>query len=221
MPLFQLKYHHTLRVRDLCVRIAQRMSWPEEDVAAAAAVGLLHDVGRFPQILDYGHFRDHDSFNHARRSMEIVRDGGWLSECPEDERLAILGAIDQHNHVALAEGLPERADRLARIIRDADKIDILMCVFDDLKAQADLTDRMPNPALLAQLGMRQPICYADVKSFPDMLVAWLVWPYDLNYAPSRQILRESGALGRIFDFLPDMDVLRQVRQDVETFLRSE
>ncbi len=216
--LAALKYRHTLRVRDLCMRIARALGWTEEDVNAAAAIGLLHDVGRFPQIREYGHFRDHDSFNHARRSMEIVRDGGWLDGCGVEEREALLAAIDRHNHVALEEGLPERTDRLARIIRDADKLDILMCVFDELKARADMTDRTPNPVLVAQVLARNPVRYADIRSFPDMLVAWLAWPYDLNYAPARGILAESAALGHIFAFLPDTKDLRRVRRELAAFL---
>lgn len=219
-PLFDLKHDHTLRVRDMCVRIAEALDWPEGEVNLAAAVGLLHDVGRFPQIRDYGHIRDHDSFNHARRSMEIVQGEAWLEDCEPDEQQAILDAIDQHNRLVVDETLPALSLRLARLIRDADKLDILMRVFDDLREQAGADDRTPSPALVAEVLAGRAISYRDVKTFPDMLVAWLAWPYDLNYAPSRAILRESNALDKMFAFLAPVPELQQVRRNLDQLLAS-
>ncbi|HAU29440.1 MAG TPA: hypothetical protein DCW68_04930 [Rhodospirillaceae bacterium] len=213
-----LKYHHTFRVQNFCIRIARDLDWTESATTTAAAIGLLHDVGRFPQLAVYGHMMDETSLDHAQRSTEIVRDGNWLSTCPETERQIVLTAITQHNKKWLDPNLSEESLRFARLIRDADKLDILDRIFDELKEKFATEERTPSPALVAQVLVGQKVENLDITSFPDLLMRWVVWPYEMNYRPSLRILKESGAMTRIFDFLAETDDIRHIRSEVMAFM---
>jgi hypothetical protein len=46
------------------------------------AVALLHDVGRFPQYRRWRTFRDSESDNHARLSLEVIRHEAVLEHLP-------------------------------------------------------------------------------------------------------------------------------------------
>ena len=47
--LIRLKLDHSIYVAENARVIAEGMKWPELDAAAAEALGLLHDTGRFSQ----------------------------------------------------------------------------------------------------------------------------------------------------------------------------
>lgn len=68
----RLKIEHTYRVSGLCEKIAGSLGLSEEDVDLAWLLGILHDVGRFEQLRQYGTFIDAQSINHALFGTEIL-----------------------------------------------------------------------------------------------------------------------------------------------------
>lgn len=62
-PLLQLKADHSKRVARDAERLAYDLDWSPAARNAAEALGLLHDVGRFPQFAEYKTFSDSVSGN--------------------------------------------------------------------------------------------------------------------------------------------------------------
>ena len=60
-----LKVEHTYEVAGLCDEIARGEGLPPADVDLAWLCGLLHDIGRFEQLRQWGTFSDADSCSHA------------------------------------------------------------------------------------------------------------------------------------------------------------
>lgn len=50
----KLKIDHTYRVAAICDRIADSIGLDGEDKDTAWLLGMLHDIGRFKQIREYG-----------------------------------------------------------------------------------------------------------------------------------------------------------------------
>ncbi len=71
-PKIKLKVDHTYRVADLCAQIADSIGLSEDDVQLAWLCGLLHDIGRFEQIRQYGTFSDAASIDHALLSTLLL-----------------------------------------------------------------------------------------------------------------------------------------------------
>lgn len=76
----KLKIDHTYRVAGLCGRIATSLGLPSQDVDLAWLLGMLHDVGRFEQLRQYGTFSDADSIDHAHFATEILFGQGRLAD---------------------------------------------------------------------------------------------------------------------------------------------
>ena len=144
------KLNHSLRVAYLSWAFAHEVGDVDESLALLA--GLTHDVARFPQWAMFGNFIDAQTCDHGELSAELLGKYGYLrcyllggadrnSVAPEygaapvalDELPAVtqLGlnyvveAIRWHNKLALPEGVDSPAHRLALLLRDADKCDIL------------------------------------------------------------------------------------------------
>ncbi len=147
----KLKVEHTYRVAGLCDRIARSLGMAEDDIDLAWAIGMLHDIGRFDQVRQYGTFSDADSVDHAHYAAELLFDKGMIvdyfgSANPgiynyiENENTCSAGlseslgiikkAVYNHSAYRIEEGLCEREVLFCNIIRDADKLDIFKVVND-------------------------------------------------------------------------------------------
>lgn len=123
----RLKIEHTYRVSELCESIACSLKLGSKDTSLAWLLGMLHDVGRFEQLRNYGTFIDAQSIDHARHGAEILFDEGRIRDYIEDnsEDELLRTAIEYHSSYRLPEELTERVRMFCQILRDADKIDIL------------------------------------------------------------------------------------------------
>lgn len=156
----KLKVDHTYRVAALSERIARSLGLGADDTNLAWLIGMLHDIGRFEQLKNYGTFSDAESIDHAHYGVELLFEDGLIekfvsenaakdlkgtkdlketavkSESEEKEtkeisELDILRkAIWNHSAYRVEEGLSERVRMFCNIIRDADKIDILKVNYD-------------------------------------------------------------------------------------------
>ncbi|WP_239284972.1 HD domain-containing protein [Collinsella sp. An2] len=71
-PRIALKIDHTLRVAELCERIAREQGFAPAGVDVAWLCGLLHDLGRFEQLRRWDTFRDDASVSHAALGAKIL-----------------------------------------------------------------------------------------------------------------------------------------------------
>lgn len=71
-PKIRLKIEHTYEVAKMCEDIAKSLSLSEEDCLIAWTCGMLHDIGRFEQVKQYGTFFDSLSVDHAAFGADIL-----------------------------------------------------------------------------------------------------------------------------------------------------
>lgn len=74
-PRIALKAAHTLRVADLCDRIARASGFTKAGLDLAWLCGLLHDIGRFEQLRRWGTFKDSASARHAQIGVDVLFEG--------------------------------------------------------------------------------------------------------------------------------------------------
>ena len=204
--MMQLKLDHTGFVCENAKVIADGEAFSPREREAALAAALLHDTGRYEQLLRYNTFRDADSIDHARLSYNIVVEKGWT-----DNR-AVLNAVLWHN---LRE-LPPDPDALsavaAQTVRDADKLDI----FRVLEVQVRETDwrggsqafwglpvsAAPSRAVVDCIVSGRPVDYREIKSLSDFVLIQVGWMVSgIEYATSLRLCRERGHLAFRRDFL--------------------
>lgn len=222
-----LKQHHTLQVVACMEALAAGEGLDEADTLLATAVALLHDVGRFPQYRRWRTFRDSESDNHARLSVEVIRSEALLDHLPAEERLLIEEAVRFHNLLELPDQISSPTDRFIRLIRDADKLDIWRVFLEyyqlpeEERASAvglgfpDLPE--VTPACLAALSEGRIVKLEQARVLNDFKLLQISWVYDLNWATTRRLLLEREYLPKLAATLPDTP---QVQQAVGRALAS-
>jgi hypothetical protein len=211
-PMLQLKLEHTIRVAADARAIAAGMGWPEEEVCLAEAVGLFHDIARFPQFKQYRTFSDADSVDHGLLGVQTLENENLLDGVPEEQRALIVHAVQYHNKRELPRVLTAHEEKHLRLIRDADRLDIFFICWDSIKT-GHVHDHPeiiigidfngpPTPEVLDQFERGERIDYSNIRSMADRFILQLSWMHDLSYDSTKRLVRERGVLGKLIKVLP-------------------
>ncbi len=227
-----LKIKHTYRVAALCERIAESLNLSKDSVDFAWFLGLLHDIGRFEQVRQYGTFHDADSVDHAEFGADLLFHDGLIRSFPEPEGIDAWEtqcetAVRVHNKLKLPEGLDETTAMFCNILRDADKIDIFR-----VTVEIPLKDRM-GTSVLEEGGISESVmkCVREHRCVPrgqsrtpvDKAAAHCCMAFELVYEESRTIVREQRYLEQILSSNPmedrewtseDREALRVLRREL-------
>lgn len=224
-PKVKLKIDHTYRVAALCDRIAASLALPRSEVDLAWLCGLLHDVGRFEQLQQYGTFNDAQSIDHAAMSAKVLFEEGhireYLDEAAEDALLQT--AVAWHSAYRLPDDLDDRTRQFCQILRDADKVDILRVNVEvpmeeiyNVSTQA-LRQSPVSPAVV-QAFYEHHCVLRSLKQYPaDNAVGHASLVFELCYPESLRAVAQQGWLWKLLAFPTDN------AETSETFaaLRSE
>jgi hypothetical protein len=213
----ELKRFHCQMVMAEAETLAGSLALPRRQITLAAVAGLCHDVGRFPQYLRYQTFSDRQSVNHAILGVQSLTRHRGLGTLTPRERSLVRTAIVVHNrHLlppALTSGRDGEALVLARIVRDADKLDIVRVMLDHFKApgdkdavvflgRPDIPDQY-NPAIIADILAGRLGNYDDMASANDFALLLLSWINDMAFPWTRQQFFSRGHVRELFAQLPD------------------
>lgn len=213
--MMELKREHCAEVAANCRTLAEAMNWPYEDVNTAEALGFLHDVGRFPQLEEYGTFMDSKSIDHGERGYQAILESDLLRELEPEHRDGILNGVRYHNKKTVPEGLPEDNYPFLRLIRDADRLDIYRVVYEAIKTDTIAEhpeiglglslEGAPSKAVLDAVALRKPANYTDLKCFADFVLLIISWAYQMNNPAALKIMRERNVVDGLSATLPMND----------------
>lgn len=208
----QLKEVHTAQVVDCMRELAGGERLGEQESLLAEAVALLHDVGRFSQYRRWRTFRDSESDNHARLSLEVIRAEQVLAGLSDHEQLLIEEAVRFHNLLALPTTYASPTDLYIRLIRDADKLDIWRVFLEyyrqpeEQRASAVGLGFPDNPEItgdcLDALAQGQVVRLDQAKVLNDFKLLQISWVYDLTFNTTRRLVLERGYLPQLAATLP-------------------
>ncbi|HEY6010655.1 MAG TPA: HD domain-containing protein [Nitrospirota bacterium] len=230
-----IKYEHTLEVCRNALRIARDLGLDERGLLLAEAIALFHDVGRFPQYQRYRTFDDSVSVNHAALSAKVLVENNVLGRLDRRDRDLIVRAVTLHNVFSLPGGLDDETLLFARIIRDADKLDILRVVIEYFtqeegsRAEAVALGLPDRPSysndVLACLKRGEMARKDMLTTRNDFKLLQLAWLYDLNFVSSLRMVRERDYIRLIGGLLPQDDdisgAIELVKGYVEQRVRGE
>ena len=221
-PNLVMKAEHSRRVATEMHRLSVDLGLGASEQRVASMIGLLHDIGRFEQYLQYGTFDDRRSVDHAELGVAILEREDVLCSVPEDTRAAIREAILYHNRRSLPSGQSAAALLVSQMIRDADKLDILrLCIEEYTRTDGKRNDAIGiglpdtpgcSPSVAACLSRSEAVDSRHLRNLNDFKLSQLGWVFDVNFAPTfRRIrsrryieqicssIRESGALEGIIE----------------------
>lgn len=229
----RLKIEHTYRVSELCESIAQSLRLDTEECSLAWLLGMLHDIGRFEQLKNYGTFIDAQSIDHALYGAEILFEQGGIRDYLEDaeEDRMLRTAVVFHSAYRLPEGLDKRTKMFCQILRDADKIDILKVNVDfPLEEIYNVSTEELRSAEVSETVMEafaegHAVLRSLKKTSADHVVGHLSLVYELVYPKSLMIVREQGYVQKLMNFqsenLKTQRQFDQIREKMNAYLKGE
>ena len=195
------KQEHSLRVMEISKQIAEGLNLLEEDIEIATLIGLLHDIARFDQYTQYKTFKDLKSFDHGDFGAEILRkDIARYIEYRDFDEI-IIKAVENHNKFKIEEGLTPKQELFAKIVRDADKIDILYesVVMFWKDREQEVENSQISEEVIRQIKAYSPTMRKVEASPIDNIMRVIAFIFDLNFKESFQIIKREDYINRILD----------------------
>lgn len=208
-----IKEKHTGYVTANCVELAKFLKLSPHDTQLAEIIGLFHDVGRFRQYSVYKTFNDADSEDHADLALKVIDELEFFKELAAPDYELVKFAIQNHNKKTVAPTDDERKILFAKLIRDADKLDIYR-VLEPFLAQEN-ADKMPqfikskgnlvaeiSPDFVENFVTGEQADYRKIRTNGDRKIVRLMWLYDVNFSWTMQKIVERGYIEKIVSNLP-------------------
>lgn len=195
-----MKIQHTMRVIDLSEQIAAHLNLSKEDIELAKLIALLHDIGRFEQVAKYNSFKDFKTEDHAELGVKILFTDNFIRKFIQDDKYdnLIKIAILNHNKYSIQNGLNEKELLHCKIIRDADKIDILnsMCLrkikdIFDVDIEELCKSKISDSVYEDFLNLKQ-VKYSKEVTKLDFWVGTIAFIFDINYTFSMKYIKEKN-----------------------------
>ena len=228
---FTIKKEHSRRVANNSKKLAELLKLEPEDSKLAIIIAIFHDMGRFKQLVTYDTFNDTVSEDHAEAAVEILKEKGFLNELSLKEQEIVFTAIRLHNKFELPKKLDERELLHARILRDADKLDILKVLSDYYtdKTQTPnhtLTWDLPkaiqvSPGVVKEVLVGKLVSKNEVKSEMDVKIMQLSWVYDINFKSSIEMIFQNRYLEKIYSSLPKNDTVIEIYRKIKVFAENK
>lgn len=190
------KTNHSIRVKEISRKIAEKIQLQEEKIKLAELIGLLHDIGRFEQYTKYKTFNDLESIDHGDYCINILKENDYIRKYIYTDKYdnIIFKAIKNHNKFQIEKGLTPEEIIYAKLIRDADKLDIFYEVatmfWKENKEEIesgiickDIEEQIKNRKVIKREKGRK---YSRI----DKVISTIAFIFDLNYTESFKILKE-------------------------------
>ena len=230
-PAYERKDRHTREVVALVRHIGCELNLDEHDLLLAETAAWFHDIGRFTQWKRYGTFSDTRSEDHALLGLDIIAEHQLLATMGEEEQKIVRGAIRHHGRRSLPTALPARVALFAKLLRDADKLDIWrqLVAFEPGRNAANdnvATYGLPksssySPRIMADLLQRKSSDYRYAETRLDAVLLRLGWVFDLNFSPSRRLALAKRYVETIARGLPNTAEVDKLKMELDSCLRKE
>lgn len=217
-----LKIRHSREVLATARAIVAESGMEPAQRRACLLAALYHDVARFEQYRRFRTFRDRESCNHGLAGVRILKRERRLDNEPAALRRRVLAAVGLHNRFALPPRLPADIAQVTHVVRDADKLDILRVMHENLCGPAPYHPTVvlglpDDPALVSETVLRaargqRVASYSDLTSVNDLRVLLGTWLFDMHFAASRRLFAAAGHARRLLERLPEDENYGDVRK---------
>jgi len=226
----RLKKVHTRRVCREASLIAGELGCPAHDLRMIEAIALLHDVGRFAQYAKYRTFADPKSENHALLGLKILKKEKVLRPLSPPEQSLVRRAIRYHNQPTIPPVRDSRLIFFARILRDADKLDIWRVAIGNHYALPERKNQaisigLPNlpgvsPGVMEDLRAGRIVESRHVKRLNDLTLLQMGWVFDLYFPTTMRAVKRRGYLEKLRGALPDDEEMQRAYEIARSHMES-
>lgn len=195
------KQLHSLRVMNISKNIAMGLNLSEEEINLGAVIGLLHDIGRFEQYKQFRTYSDEKSVDHGDLGEQILEKDirKYVKDNNNDEIIKI--AVKNHNKYKIQDGLTEKQLLFSKIIRDADKIDIL---YESIEIFWKNDEHKVNESIVSQeyINDFKKLKSLKSKSFEtpiETVIKKIAYIFDINFKSTFKLLKDEDYINKILN----------------------
>ncbi len=202
VPQIRYKYYHSYRVKELMLELASKLNLSKKEKEVAEVIGLLHDIGRFEQIRNFGNCSDVKSgIDHADESCIYLFDNNHIKDFYDDENYyeIIKDAIKNHNKYIIDNNMKDTELMFIKMIRDMDKVDIYKVIFDEYSYVYDKNEI--SKEVLDSFNNRKTIDSHFRKTKTDNIYGYCAFIYDINFKETFRILKDGKYLENLFSVI--------------------
>lgn len=224
IDMIAYKYNHSYRTVHQAEEIARSINLSEEDKELASLIALLHDIARFKQWTEYKTFDDHKSFDHGDEAIKILFDEKEIEKYNVDKKDydIIKKAIKYHNKLEYnEEELNEKEKLHAKIIRDADKIDIIYS-FSTQRLLEIKSDGSPiSDKVSKKIKNHKLVNKEDIVTKNDRVIMELALVYDLNFKYSLEKVYKENYLGKMIESFENKELFEPFIKEINEYMKGE
>ena len=209
------KLNHTFRVVKISRDIAIELGLSEEKIKIAEFIGLFHDIARFKQYTEYGTFNDNKSFDHGNYSAMILEENNYLNEFTSNEKYKkiIKNAIINHNKYKIDDTLSEEEKIFSKIIRDADKVDIIYQASEKLNINAEDEEEIKKSYIddetMKQIRENKQILRGKESNKLKQILTQVAFIFDINNIYCLKLIKNKDYINKILNYILTEDENRK------------
>lgn len=221
---------HSIRVVTNSHLLAQVLLQTEEERYVAEVIALFHDYGKAVMIVQGTESPINIQHNHASLSAKLVQQMEFFSKLSAEVQLIVLKAIENHNKIKLPKLDNEQQTLFARLLRDADKLDIFEASYRFFKEKNGLQPLMTldliNRAEVSEKIFKNVLAgktaaVEDMKTMNDYRLMLLSMAFDLNFKYTFRILSEKQYIQKIYETLPKRDQIIDAYRGIKLFVENK
>lgn len=225
----QLKIDHSRRVTADMEEITAGMTMNSEEKYLAKITALFHDIGRFKQYKKYKTFSDYKSEDHGILGVQVIKENKLLEDLNMKQQNIVFKAIKEHNKADLEKNKFNSEEELffARLIRDADKLDIFNIFVEryKTKSQKDYVIKLStapeiNDLIYNKVLKKESINYDKLQTINDLKAMQLGWIYDINFKQTIEIIKEREYIEIIYNSMEQNQRAEKIYQQLKGYLNS-
>lgn len=216
------KYYHSIRVMDNMEILAKSMSLPFKDIELAKCIGLLHDIGRFEQ---YKRYKSFDDFNldHGDYGEEVLRNTNALNnyDIDKSDYEVVYKAIRNHNKFEIEPKLTNRELLFSKMIRDADKLDILYAFGNkEIRKVFEEDDSDISKEVSATFYQNKIIKRTKESTLSDDKVMLFAFAYDINFKTSLEIIKSKEYFNKLYERLKNKEKYKPYIEYINNYINE-
>ena len=189
-PRVQMKVGHIIRVAENCKKLATNLKLTEKQIQLAELIGLLHDIGKF---------------DHGEAGVEVLKKDNYIRKYIEEDIYddIIYTAVYEHNKYQLSEGLSQEKELFCKIIRDADKLDLIyegaVIYWEEPERMKQVEEGRLSEKMLEDVYQTRLADGRNKISETDQILRFASYVFDVNFSYSFNVLKENDYVSKMID----------------------
>ena len=218
------KYNHSYRVVHQAEEICRSLDLDTVERDLASNIALLHDIARFRQWTEYKTFDDENSFDHGDEGVKILFSEGEIDNyvIDKEDYDIVKKAIFNHNKYNVDfKKLNDREKMHTKIIRDADKVDILYSFSTNRLLELKEDDKAISEEVRDAFFEHKQVLKKYVVSKNDRIVMLMGLIFDLYYDYSKERVLNEKYIEKMYEHLKNKKIFKEFRDEAIKYLKGD